>query len=80
MEEGEFRKEAVAPFHRFLMVPDGLDPGEFTYFVSVILVFILHSLLPDLNHGSYFQIRLVASIRYIVDAAVGCTQPPVSQE
>ena len=49
VEEGEeFRKEAVAPFHRFLMDPDGIYSGEFTHVVSVIFMFVLHSLLPDL--------------------------------
>ena len=48
MEEKELRKEAVAPFHRFLLDPDGIYPGEFTHVVSVILMFVLYSLLPDL--------------------------------
>ena len=57
----------LAPFLRFLTVPDDLDAGEFTHFVSVILVclFVLRSLLQDLNHEFYLQIRSVASIRYI---------------
>ena len=30
----EFGEEGVAPFLRFLMVPDGVDDGDLTHFVG----------------------------------------------
>ena len=43
----EFKKEVVAPSHRFLTDPDGIYPGEFLHIVGVIIVLAVLSLLPD---------------------------------
>ena len=78
-KEEEFEKEVVPPFLRFLTDPDDLDAGEFTHFVSDSLVCPVLRIFHGL-HGSYFQIRLVAYPMYNVDAALGCTLPPISEE